>query len=80
MTRCLYVLIIDQRHNNSLSQVHKTFFVSALTTEQINAWSKKGKCWQRLKNASHNSNLKCFHAYFENCRFQVFKTKEKTIN
>lgn len=28
------------------------------------------------KNASHNSTLKCFHAY---CHFQVFKTKEKTI-
>lgn len=26
------------------------------------------------KNASHNSTLKCFHAY---CHFQVFKTKEK---
>lgn len=70
------LLINDQRHNNSLSQVHKTFFVSALTTEQINAWSKKGK-YSEEKNASHNSTLKCFHAY---CHFQVFKTKEKTIN
>lgn len=43
------LLINDQRHNNSLSQVHKTFFVSALTTEQINAWSKKGKYRQTGK-------------------------------
>lgn len=73
------LLINDQRHNNSLSQVHKTFFVSALTTEQVNAWLKRANIGKdsEEKNASHNSTLKCFHAY---CHFQVFKTKEKTIN